>query len=292
VQVDAKSERKPNVAYALAFGADGTAGDSAFYADHLSAIEARIWHRQDDPYAALLALWLNKYGEGITDIELYRDEYEVVPVGFWIIADDEHMKAVDAVWEAVDPRGDSSTYAANAAAKAVAQALASEVIWTDNGRDRVEYHLQENGWTYGYAKGDDDLLVGNRVLEDTTIRVCASFIENDLVQLSLVGEGPYAGQVEFDLDHSCLFIPAMALTRLEQEASRSEVPEDVTLEALGHMRDMLAALVGKNQVHVAAGFIRDRLEEIPVSWHSEDDYTLLGQLFCMLAQLRNEKPSG
>ena len=278
---------------ALAFGADGLQGDSAFYAGRGQAIHTEAWHLVSEPFAFLIGQWLRKNGEGCTDIELWRDRGEAVPVGFWILADDERMCAVDAVWDAADPRGDSSTYAANAAAKAVAATLAHRVIWTKNERDLIEYHLQGNGWQYGYTDTDYGEMVAKLDYRDLELRICASFSEDMIVQLSLVGEDLVAVQVEFGMDELELFVPAKAMERLERELSgESEVPEEITVEALGHMRRMLGVLVGANQVHVAAGFLLEQAAKVPVSGPSDDQYTLMGHLFRMLDELAAKKPSG
>ena len=190
---------------AMAFGTDGIDGDSSFMCQTQDCYDNPTW-------GELLADWLEDEGEGFTDIELFRDEWEFVPVGFWLL-EDEHAEVIDVIWTAADPGSDSATYSTNRAGKAVAQKLATRTVMSSNQRDLVAYRLYTNGWLVDDELGDRTR--GECEIDKQQLRITARFTGDYLDSLTLSSLDQHV-QMSFALDEVEMFDRQAALNAINE----------------------------------------------------------------------------
>ncbi len=101
--------------YAIAFGTDGTFGDSLYYADPQDAIPCE----KEATFGQLKQRMMEAQS-------LTEEDCEDL-AGFWIVSK-EHIEAISAVWGDDIPGNDSALYRLNAAAKRLASHLAAKTV--------------------------------------------------------------------------------------------------------------------------------------------------------------------
>lgn len=118
----------PGKLRAVAFGEDGTRGDSSF---HPGGAEMDFICTGQETFEELLARWKTEFlkheKQDPTD-EAYFEEAEIeLPTGFWIVRHRD-WSGVEKMLDAADPGSDSALYSVNHAAKATIEAQAIKTV--------------------------------------------------------------------------------------------------------------------------------------------------------------------
>jgi hypothetical protein len=108
---------------AVAYGSDGLAGDSAFYPSEQGAIPAS----KDSTFDQLLDRWKawKMEDEGLEEEDMLDEE---MPVGFWLLTEDDLEKAL--IPTEIECWNDGQTYTVNRAVKTLCAGMAKDTVGT------------------------------------------------------------------------------------------------------------------------------------------------------------------